>query len=241
MARADSRLLDPVPHEWLVGVVLRRRADTDMARYQPGRLPVRQCLRPNRRLRADVVAAPAHLPAVLIGLRWLYDTEQPSGSAIDPRCNSLPSTRECRSLRFSLAGRDSTVVIEIVGSVLNGSRDRALAAAELSAFGELVDGLGEEIVDSWTGRGRVIGGVALGRPAHPSLRAAVDRFQAGQLGSAPAISLTAVQRAMLDREVSIQQFAGPWPEALDPSGVLRRVASEAVAELALGARGTSRS
>jgi hypothetical protein len=200
---------------------------------------VRQCLRSDRPMRADVVAVSAHLPAVLIGLRWLYDTVQPLEATVDPQRSSLPSAGGRRSLWFNPVGRDGAVAIEIVGTPNNALRERAKAAAELSAFGELVDELGEEIVETWTGRGRVIGGVVLARPAHPSLLAAAARFQSGQGGSRPAISLSAVQRAMLDCEVSIQQFAGPWPEALDPSGVLRRVAGGAVARLASGAGGIS--
>lgn len=203
-----------------------------MARYQPGRSSVRQCLRPDRRLRADVVAVSAHLPALLAGLRWLYDTEQPADSAIDPRQHSLASPRGRRGLRFSPDGHRGAATIEIVGGPLNGSRDHALAAAELTAFGELIDGLGEEVVDTWIGRGRVVGGVALARPAHSSLLAAVDRFRSGRADFGPAIAPAAVQRSMLDQEIWIRPFAGPWPPELDPSGVLRQVAIGAVAQLA---------
>jgi len=204
-----------------------------MARYQPGRSSVRQCLRPDRRLRADVVAVSAHLPALLAGLRWLYDTEQPADSAIDPRQYALASRRGRRTLRFSPDGRGGAVTIEIVGTVLNASRDHALAAAELMAFGELIDGLGEEVVDTWIGRGRVVGGVTLARPAHSSLLAAVDRFRSGRADFGPAIALAAVQRAVSNRGIAIRQFAGPWPPELDPSGVLHDVAVGAVAQLAV--------
>jgi hypothetical protein len=204
-----------------------------MARYQLGRSSVRQCLRPDRRLRADVIAVSAHLPALLAGLRWLYDTEQPAGSAIDPWQYALASTRGRRTLRFSPDGRRGAPTIEIIGGVLNSSRDHALAATELMAFGELIDGLGDEVVDTWIGRGRVIGGVELARPAHSSLLAAVGRFRSGRADSGPAVALAAVQRAAANRAIAIRQFAGPWPPELDPSGVLREVAVEAVTQLAV--------
>ena len=203
---------------------------------------MRQCMRPDRRLRTDVIAVSAHLPAVLIGLRWLYDTTQPSEATVDPQRNSLPSARGHRSLRFNPVGHDGAVMIEIVATARNELRDQALAGAELSAFVELVDGLGEEIVETGAGQGLVLGAVSLARPAHPSLLSAVARFRStGRAGSVQAIDLAAVQRAVFDRGMSIQQFAGPWPESLDPSGVLRRVAGGAVARLASGSGGVGRS
>lgn len=191
---------------------------------------MRQCLRPDRRLRADVVAVSAHLPALLAGLRWLYDIEQPANAAIDPQQRGL-APRGRRGLRFSPDGHCGAPTIEIVGGPLNSSRDHALAAAEMLAFGELIDGLGEEVVDTWIGRGRVVGGVVLARPAQLSLLAAVDRFRSGRADFGPAIVPSAVQRSMLDQEISIRAFAGPWPPELDPSGVLRQVAIGAVAQL----------
>lgn len=212
-----------------------------MGQSMSGRSAARQCLRPDRRKRADVVAVSAHLPAVLIGLRWLYDTVQPSLSAIDPRCHSLPSARGRRCLRFDPVGRHGLAVIEIVGTVRSESGDGALAAAEIAAFGDLVDGLGEEVIATWIGTGRVIGGLALGRPAHPSLLAAVARFREhGEAGVEGAIDLRAVQCSVLDRAFPVQQFAGPWPDALDPSGVLQRLAGGAVARFASGQGGVGR-
>jgi len=200
-------------------------------------LPVRQCLRPDRRQRADVVASTAHLPAVLMGLRWLYDTVQPSDAVVDPHRHKLPSTRGCRALRFDPVGCDGAVTIELLAARYR-VRDNALAAAELAALGELVDELGEEVVHSWIGRsgqGGIVGGLMLARPAHPSLLAGAARFAAGATtAGAPAIGLAAVRQAVLEREVSLQQFAGPWPESLDPSGLLSRVAGRALAQLASG-------
>ncbi|MEZ0053288.1 hypothetical protein ABIA30_004317 [Mycobacterium sp. MAA66] len=212
-----------------------------MGQSTPGRSSARQCLRPDRRKRADVVAASAHLPAVLIGLRWLYDTVQPPQSAIDPRGHSLPSARGSRSLRFDPVGRYGLAVVEIFGSARSESGDGALATAEIAAFGDLVDGLGEEVIATWTGTGNVIGGLALARSAHPSLLAAVARFREHGLAEMEdAIDLRAVQCAVLDRALSLQPFVGPWPESLDPSGVLRRLAGGAVAKFSSGQGGVGR-
>lgn len=195
-------------------------------------MPVGQCVRPNLRGRADVVAAVAHLPATLIGLRWLYDTPQPAGSVVDPRAHQLHSVPGRRILRFDPAGRNGAVTVELVAARYE-IRDRALAAAELAAFGEVVDGLGEEITGTWLGRGGAIGAVELARPAHPSLLAAVKRFENGApVDPVTTVGLVAVQRLAAEQEVWIPQLAGPWPASLDPSGLLSRVAGRVVAQMA---------
>jgi len=203
-----------------------------MTRFEARPTPVRQCLRPERRRRAEVVAAAAHLPAVLIGLRWLYDTTQPFGAVVDPRAHQLHSVRGRRGLRFDPVGRNGAVTIEMVSS-RHETRDNTLAAAEVAAFGDLIDGLGEDIVQTWIGRGAVVGGVELARPAHGSLLSAVTRFEHGDsVDAASAVELVDVQRLADEQQVPILQFAGPWPASLDPSGLLGIVADRAVAQLA---------
>ena len=203
-----------------------------MAQNPYGHAPVRQCLRPDRRKRTDIVAATAHLPAVLAGLSWLFDTVQPDDAVVDPQRHSLPTAAGRRYLRFDPIGRDGNATIEILRPVRIEPRGRDLAAVELSAFAEVVDGLGEEVVATWTGCRGVIGGVELSRPVHPTLLAAVERFGVrGAVTAGSAIDLRAVQRAMLHKEVAVTPFAGPWPDALDPSGVLGRVAAGVVANV----------
>ena len=98
-----------------------------------------------------------------------------------------------------------------------------------------MDGLGEEVIRTWVGRGGIVGGVELARTAHPSLLAAAERFRSGAVvdqASAPTVGLVAVRQRADEQEVSIQQFAGPWPESLDPSGLLSRLAEGVVAQVA---------
>lgn len=173
-----------------------------------------------------------HLPAVLAGLRWLFDTTQPDDAVVDPRRQSLATAGGRRYLRFDPIGRNGNATIEILRPTRIESSGRDLAAVELSAFAEVVDGLGEEVAATWIGRSGIIGGVELSRPVHPTLLAAVERFEVdGACPSAFAVDLRAVQRAMVQKDVAVTQFAGPWPDSLDPSGVLGKMAAGVVANV----------
>lgn len=60
------------------------------------------------------VEATAQLPLLLIGLRWLLDTEQPAGALICPHGQTLSSVGN-RRLRFSAEGFDGrpAVFVEV--------------------------------------------------------------------------------------------------------------------------------
>ncbi|BDB44645.1 hypothetical protein MKCMC460_50070 [Mycobacterium sp. 20KCMC460] len=60
------------------------------------------------------VEATAHLPLLLIGLRWLLDTEQPAAALICPHGQTMSSVGN-RRLRFAPEGFDGrpAVVIEV--------------------------------------------------------------------------------------------------------------------------------
>jgi hypothetical protein len=132
---------------------------------------------------ASVPDVSAHLPMLLAGLAWLFDVEQPataiersSGQAIDSVGN--------RTLRFVPSGPDgqAMVIITVTSSDPdrpNASPRRFLKQGELSAFVDLLDGMGEDVISMRGGYPMAAGGVSLARPVHPSLRAALNRYQTG--------------------------------------------------------------
>ena len=104
--------------------------------------------------------------------------------------------------------------------------------------------MGEDVVASWIGRRGQVRSIALARPVHPTLRAAVDRYVAGCAehpgqqcacgGRARdcSVSLRAVERAVGRHQAEFDALSGPWPDALDPSGELGMVAAGLVPQLA---------
>lgn len=181
--------------------------------------------------RQERVAA-RHLPELLIGLRWFFDTVQPDGAMVSAGGQVIRSGR--RTLRFRPVDWQGHAVIEIVGSA--GAGDPS-PRAELEAYAQALDDMGEDVVASWIGRRGQVRSIALARPVHPTLRVAVDRYVAGcsehpgrqcacsRRARDRSVSLRAVKRAAGSHRAEFDALAGPWPDALDPSGQLRLVAA----------------
>lgn len=138
-------------------------------------------MKPQRELAATVEA---HLPVVRSGLRWVYETEQPDSAVLQHHGEGLPSVAN-RNVSFCPVGWARHVVVVLAVSKVEygpgpGCRpENPLARGELEAFAGLLRQLGQRVVKTWNGHPWVSGSVALGRPAHPSLVAAVQRYHAG--------------------------------------------------------------
>jgi hypothetical protein len=185
-------------------------------------------------------AVAGHLADLLFGLRWLFDTVQPEAAMVSPGGQAIRSGH--RTLRFRPVDWQGHAVVEVLGAA---TATDLSPRAELDAFVTALDDLGEEVVASWIGRRGQVRSIALARPAHPTLQAAVTRYIAGcqvhpdhQCGCArrardSSVSLRAVQRAANRHRPEFEALAGPWPEALDPSGDYRRAAAGVVSQLAV--------
>lgn len=143
---------------------------------------------------ADCPDMTKHLPTILVGLRWLYDTEQPA-TAIHHQHGAQLASVDDRIVGFCPSGWNGHVVISLTATAPGRRAQRrrwlslrypnamrpphVLAPGELEAFAALLSDLGEEVVSTWSGYPGRTGSVALARPAHASLRAAVARDRAG--------------------------------------------------------------
>ena len=113
--------------------------------------------------------ATVHLPVLLLGLKWLYDTAQPLGAIQPPGGDALTSAG-VRVLTFVPSSPDGWGMLRIDTT----EPENPVTAAELASFADLLDGMGEEVVSiSSDASGHVF---VLARPVHPTLRAAVGRF-----------------------------------------------------------------
>jgi hypothetical protein len=117
---------------------------------------------------ADVTA---HLPVLLLGLKWLYDTTQPPGSVQHPGGDALPSAG-ARVLTFVPSGPNGWGALRIDTT----EPENPVTPAELAAFVDLLDGMGEVVVSMSTDAGGDL--CVLARPVHPTMRAAVARYTA---------------------------------------------------------------
>ncbi|GAA2107967.1 hypothetical protein [Streptomyces synnematoformans] len=120
------------------------------------------------------------------GLAWLYETEQPDDAILQHHGETLSRPDSNRWYGFCPAGWDGRVVISThVGKVEwtgeGGGRRPAnpLGPGELDAITAELAGLGAEVVSTWNGHPGTTGSLALARPAHPTLLAAVDRYRRG--------------------------------------------------------------
>ncbi len=119
--------------------------------------------------------------ALTAGLRWLYHTEQPEQALVE-RCG-VRITVPARSLRFLPIG-DGGAPLVIVDADLprwtptcRSAGPCTLPEAELTALADELTKRGLPPA-SWHYHGST-GTVVLSLPAHPTLRAAVDRYSHG--------------------------------------------------------------
>lgn len=131
-------------------------------------------------LHVDVMS---HLPMLLIGLRWLFDTTQPDMALQQHHGQQIGSVGN-RTLRFIPSGWNGHAIVVVdVTHVDYGQPHQPprnpLAPGELAAFADLLDGMGEDVAATWNGHPAITGSLALATPAHPSLQAAVSRYTAG--------------------------------------------------------------
>lgn len=180
----------------------------------------------------------AHLPVLLLGLRWLYDTEQPD-NAIARHDGQAAITAGRRTLRFIPRGRVgfATIRVEITSPTTDA---KPLAAGELAVLADLLDDMGITVEHTWIEYPETSGCLALRRPAHPSLCEAVARYHQGcpvhrhqhrrnchwyTAGTAALVGLPQLQQHVLAAAEVLPTLAGPWPAYLDPSGLLSQTAA----------------
>ncbi|OBJ35668.1 hypothetical protein A5630_09135 [Mycolicibacterium mucogenicum] len=133
-----------------------------------------------------------HLPVLLVGLRWLFDTEQPAGALQCPAGDSLPSVGG-RAFRFIPADRDGRAALGI--AVTTGIAGDAIGGHEAADFIDLLEGMGEEVVAISSVAAGAFYLLTLARPAHPTLRSAVVRYRAHHLADSTASPFGPAQRS----------------------------------------------
>jgi hypothetical protein len=121
------------------------------------------------------------------GLRWLFDTEQPEGAVLQHHGVVLPGgdTRRFGFCPAGWAGR-AIVTVDVVDVQWKFQRGHKVPANplrpdELDDLTAQLAALGADVVNTWNGHPGITGSLALARPAHPSLLAAVNRYRAGCL------------------------------------------------------------
>lgn len=133
------------------------------------------------------MTAPADV--LTAGLRWLYETEQPDDCHATHRGELLDADNN-RTYQFIPVGaRELSVVVVGVTRVEwidNGPNAlptpaNPLGPTELAELAADLRSRGFDIQDTWNGHPGVTGSVGLARPAHPTLLAAVKRYNAGCL------------------------------------------------------------
>lgn len=134
-----------------------------------------------------------HIPVLLSGLEWLYETHQSGEAVLQHHGEGLASTGN-RSVSFTPLGWCGRVVIVVdvahveYASGRLGLPSNPLVAGELEAFAALLTDLGHSITKAWNGHPAVTGSLALARPAHPTMAAAVRRYLAGCLHHGGSVS-----------------------------------------------------
>ncbi|MBO0885210.1 MAG: hypothetical protein J2P17_33755 [Mycobacterium sp.] len=129
----------------------------------------------------------AVVPTLVAGLRWLFDTEQPAGAVLQHHGLSLPGVAN-RRFNFCPAGWEghAIVTVDVVDAEWKFTSrheipTNSLRPGELDDLTVLLNELGVDVLHTWNGHPGITGSLALGRPAHPSLLAAVNRYLAGCL------------------------------------------------------------
>lgn len=122
--------------------------------------------------------------AVLAGLRWLYETSQPTGAI--PDSHGYGITVDHRRLRFIPAGARAlpVVVIDLVQEQYDRTRSdwvllNPLVQADIDQVAELLTFHEHPAIDRWNGAGYTTGSLGLGALAHPTLLAGLQTDSAG--------------------------------------------------------------
>lgn len=131
---------------------------------------------------------PGPLPAwqaLEIGLSWLHNTVQPPNALIDHHGLRLRTTTN-RTLHFVPTGTTGKALIVVNVTRLRWHRNGVeliptdrLAPTELTDLTTLLAELGAKVTGTWNGHPTITGTLALRRPPHPTLIAAVRRYQNG--------------------------------------------------------------
>lgn len=126
--------------------------------------------------------ATAHLPLLLIGLRWLLDTEQPAGALICPHGHTLNSVGN-RRLRFTPEGFDGhpAVVLDVGDADRNSTRNprNTLIDSEIDDLAFVLSDCGEHVAAAWRDDANRIASLSLAAGAPSSLLAAIARYRQG--------------------------------------------------------------
>ncbi len=188
-----------------------------------------------------------HAPALVTGLRWLFDVPQPPEAIVHHFGDRLPSAAN-RLLRFipDHGAGLAAIAVEVARvryPANSGVPLNPLYPGEIAAFAELVDDLGVPVRGMWGGSPLQYGGVVLDARAHTSLVGAVERYQRGcprhagsvfcrcgwyQAGQKNLVTVDDV-RELARVEAAAMPLVPVLPAMVDPSGVLSRVASMLVA------------
>ena len=195
----------------------------------------------------------SHLPSVLLGLRWLYDTEQPTNAIARSDGQALPSTGG-QTLRFIPREHPGGTVIRIE-TTLTTADPYPVAGKDLDNFAGLLDDLDVHVHRRWIEYPGASACFALFPPAHPSLCAAVARYERGCAvhrdrdlcacteyveGRAALIGIAQLHRQARTAAAAIPTLVGRWPLHLDPSGELSQAALRQCRPLSLSDRAISR-
>ena len=163
--------------------------------------------------------ATAHLPLLLIGLRWLLDTEQPAGALICPRGHTLNSVGN-RRLRFVPEGFDGrpAVFLEVGDADPQSTQNprNTLSDSEIDDLAFVLGDCGEHVGAAWCDDANRSAALALSARAPSSLLAGVARYRRGcpghggrgpwccgwyRDGSQRAVSVHDVHRAAVQRRL----------------------------------------
>lgn len=119
------------------------------------------------------------------GIRWLYETVQPEDALLQHHGVTLPGP-DNRSYRFAPCGFNGlpVVIVDVVRVEWRNEGPHRVPAnpirvGELAGLVARLADLGVEVAADWNGHPGITGSLGLAAPAHPSLVAAVRRYQAG--------------------------------------------------------------
>jgi hypothetical protein len=121
--------------------------------------------------------------AVVHGIAWLFDMEQPEGAVISPHGLAVSVPDERRTVRFLPRGSHGYPVIVLTHEDPN----LPLRLNEVESLGQWCQRLRVTVRQTWNGHPSSTGSVELFRSARPSLRQAVERYEEGCPQHAPAL------------------------------------------------------